>query len=139
MLRSLSITSFLNCPHCHSPLHPKQRRCNHCATRVAYCSKCNTFNRMSDSLCLQCKTPLTKTKSYNQLESEYNASRRHLAIRFPCICGKLMSVALQQAGKQGKCPKCGYKLLVPSTLTPPPAPSFLRIEDLQKRSKDNPS
>jgi predicted RNA-binding Zn-ribbon protein involved in translation (DUF1610 family) len=37
-----------------------------------------------------------------------------MTIRFSCPCGKQFQVRDQEAGKQGKCPSCGTKLLVPT-------------------------
>ncbi|MEK7482998.1 MAG: hypothetical protein AABZ60_01565 [Planctomycetota bacterium] len=60
------------------------------------------------------------SKSFLQLENEYDQKRLDSlqAIRFRCICSKIISVSGTQAGKVGKCPKCGYRVVVPNPSTP---------------------
>lgn len=103
----------MKCPKCFNPLQKLQRRCNRCAIRVAYCKKCNKMNALEDQACDTCGTQVPIAKNFQQLEADYYQKRFNQAIRFVCICGKLISVSLDQAGKTGKCPKCAYRLLVP--------------------------
>lgn len=109
----------MKCPKCDAPLHPLQRRCNRCAVRVGFCNKCRIVSLLSEQKCKLCQKPFSMSKSFLQLENEYDQKRLNTlqAIRFRCICSKIISVAGTQAGKVGKCPKCGYRLVVPDPAT----------------------
>lgn len=118
----------MKCPKCSAPIHPIQRRCNNCATRVAFCKSCKTISLLEKQYCNTCKKPFPSTKNFQQLETEYYQKYQEVAIRFVCLCGKTISVSMSQAGKTGKCPKCGYKLLVP---TPNAKKSSTKLEPIQ--------
>jgi len=45
-----------------------------------------------------------------------------MAIEFPCVCGKQLSVPDDAAGRRAKCPRCGAVVNVPGTPPPPPPP-----------------
>lgn len=60
-----------------------------------------------------------------------------MPITFNCACGKKLKVADKFAGKKGKCPSCGAKILIPQSSPPEPAPlpdlesgGRLQLEDL---------
>jgi len=39
---------------------------------------------------------------------------RERIIRFTCSCGKMVKVSAKYAGKTGKCPRCGNKVIIPA-------------------------
>jgi outer membrane protein assembly factor BamB/DNA-directed RNA polymerase subunit RPC12/RpoP len=55
-------------------------------------------------------------------------------IRFHCECGQKISVHDRNAGRRGKCPKCGKKILVP-TLEPPPDSEKVESIPLEESEK----
>jgi len=68
-------------------------------------------------------------------ERSRQRKRGALMIRFHCECGQKISVHDRNAGRRGKCPKCGKKILVP---TIEPAPDSEKVESIPLEESEKP-